>query len=124
MIISNEKILTDIHQLRGLANRELPIKASYALAKNITKMESELKLYNKEREKFINKYAEKDEEGNVKADEAGQIVFKDPEGWDKDIKELLAIENDIDIHKFPIEALGDCNISASELMLIDYMIEG
>ena len=124
MKISNERLINDYPALSKIANKELPIKASYAIAKNLAKIESEIKIYEKERNKLIEKYAEKDDEGKVKADESGQIAFIDSKGWAKDIKDLLTIENEIDMHKFSIEAFGDCNISASELMLIDYMIEG
>ena len=56
------------------------------------KIEDELEIYYKEREKLIDKYAEKDENGNVKVDESGFVFLRDKEGWDKEIKELLAIE--------------------------------
>ncbi|MGB4155862.1 MAG: hypothetical protein WBI88_09450 [Caldicoprobacterales bacterium] len=36
---------------------------------------------------------------------------------------LLAIENDIKIHKFPIDVLEGYNMSPAELMVIEYMIE-
>lgn len=123
MKLSNEKILADIAKLREISKKELPIKASYAIAKNMKKIEDELEIYYKEREKLIDKYAEKDENGKIKIDETGFIVFRDTEGWDKEIKELLAIENDIKIHKFPIDVLEGYNMSPAELMLIEYMIE-
>lgn len=123
MKLSNEKILADITNLREISKKVLPIKASYAIAKNLKKIEDELEIYYKEREKLIDKYAEKDENGNVKIDETGFIVFRDKEGWDREIKELLAIENDIKIHKFPIDVLEGYNMSPAELMLIEYMIE-
>lgn len=125
MKLSNERLINDASKLAQLSQKKLPIKASYAIAKNISKIESELKIYNREREKLIDKYSKKDEKGNPVADEAGQIVFCEgcKEQWDKDIKELLAIENDIDIHKFPIAALEGYDMTPAELMLIDYMIE-
>lgn len=123
MKLSNEKILADIAKLMEISKKVLPIKASYAIAKNMKKIEDELEIYYKEREKLIDKYAEKDENGNIKIDETGFIVFRDKEGWDREIKELLAIENDIKIHKFPIDVLEGYNMSPAELMLIEYMIE-
>lgn len=123
--LSNERMLEDIQKLGEIANRELPVKASYAIAKNISKIEAELKVYDKERKKLIEKYAEKDDKGNVKSDEHGNVVFKEDckEQWNRDIKELLAIENDIDINKFNINELDGYKMTPAELMLIDYMIE-
>lgn len=126
MKISNERIVSDLTKLREISEKQLPIKVSYAIAKNINKIESELKIYNSEREKLIDKYAEKDEKGNLISHPNGNVKFKDDciELWNKEVKELLAIENEIDIHKFSIDLLEGYNtLSAADLMAIDYMIE-
>lgn len=123
--LTNERLLNDAPQLRELINRQLPIKASYAIAKNVAKIEAELKIYTGERAKLIEKYVEKEEDGKVKSDDEGQIIFKEgcKEQWEKDIKELLAIENEVEIHKFNLAELEGHSMKPSELMLIDYMIE-
>lgn len=127
MKLSNERIINDATALGTLSRRELPVKVSYAIAKNIAKIERELKIYTNERVKLIDKYALKDKKGNVKADDNGQIIFKDgcKEKWDKDIRDLLDIEVEVDIHKFKLDELinSGCSMTPSELMLIDYMIE-
>lgn len=124
MKLSNRRILEDIQKLGGIAQKQLPVKVSYAIAKNISKIESELKVYSAERDKLIDKYSQKDEEGKVKTDENGQIDFGGYEKeWENDINDLLTIENDIDIHKFSVNELSGFNISPAELQTIDYMIE-
>jgi len=124
MKLSNERILNDSAKLSQIAQKELPVRVSYAIAKNIIKFQAELKTYNTEREKLIEKYSIKDENGHTVADENNQIKFQ-PDlvlDWNKDIKELLSIENQIDIHQFSIDALNGYNMTASDLMLIEYMI--
>lgn len=123
MKLSNQKLLENVQKLSGVAQKQLPVKVSYAISKNISKIESELKVYDKERQKLIEKYGEKDEQDKVVVDEKGQIKFKDKDSWDKDIKALLDIENEIDIHKFSIDELNGFNISPAELQAIDYMID-
>ena len=125
MKISNEKILKTINKLVEISQRQLPVKVSYAIAKNITKIENELKVNEKERQKLIDQYALKDEKGEIKADDKGQIIFKEDckEKWDIDIQDLLNIENDIDFHKFKIEQLEGYSMTPAELIIIDYMIE-
>lgn len=125
MKLSNERILNDAPILAQISQKQLPLKASYAIAKNIAKIESELKIYNKEREKLIEKYSEKDSEGKIAINENGHVKLKEEyiNDWNRDIKELLAIENDISIHKFPISVLEGHDMAPAELMLIDYMIE-
>lgn len=125
MKLTNKKILNDAMTIGAISNKELPIKVSYALAKNISKIEKELEIYNKEREKLIEKYSVKDESGKTVIDENNQIKIQDIhlEDWNKDIKELQGIEVEIDIHRFKLEELNGYNMTPAELMAIDYMIE-
>ena len=56
MKLTNRKIVNDANLLGNLTHKQLPIKVSYAIAKNISKIEKELEIYNKERQKLIDKY--------------------------------------------------------------------
>lgn len=127
MKLTNRKIVNDANFLGTLTNKQLPIKVSYAIAKNVSKIEKELEIYNKERQKLVDKYCIKDEKGNNKIDENNQLKIADEnlDGWNKSINELLDIEIEIDVHKFSKEDLfnSNCEMTPSELMLIDYMIE-
>lgn len=125
MKLSNRKILETIDGVRALGGKQLPVKVSYALAKNINKLENDAKLYEKERFKLLEKYCGLDEDGNIKADENGEAIFKDGcrEQWNNDIKELMDFENEIDIHKFKLDQLEGYVLSPSEIMVIEYMIE-
>lgn len=126
MKLSNEKILNDAAKLSEISQKMLPVKASYAIAKNIAKLDVELKIYNAERNKLIEKYSQKDEQGKPIVVENNQVKLQEEclEDWSRDIKELLEIENDIDIQKFSINVLKDRDMTPAELVLIDYMIEG
>lgn len=125
MKLTIRKILNDTNSLITISQKQLPVKVSYAIAKNIKKLESELKIYNKEREKLINKYCIKDDEGKNVIDEDNNLKIADEhlETWKKEINELTDIEVDIDIHKFNLDSLLDYDMTPAELMIIDYMIE-
>lgn len=127
MKLTNRKIVNDANFLGTLTNKQLPIKVSYAIAKNVSKIEKELEIYSKEKQKLVDKYCIKDENGNNKIDENNQLKIADEnlDDWNKSINELLDIEIEIDIHKFNINDLLNSNLdmTPSELMLIDYMIE-
>lgn len=124
--LSNERVVNTINALSKLNNAQLPIKVAYAISKNVNKIESELKVYNTEKAKLVNKYGEKDKEGKLKVGENGNVPLKEEhiEDYNRDIKELLSIENEIDIHMIQLDDLlnSDYNISPSELMTIDFMI--
>ncbi len=125
--LTNERILNDANGLGQLTQMKLPTKVSYAIAKNIDKIQSVLKIYNDEKQKLIDQYSVKDEDGKTLIGEDNQIRIQEEflSNWSKDIKELNEIENDIDIHKFDVNALlnSTCEMSPGEFMLIDYMIE-
>ncbi|MEG2246299.1 MAG: DUF1617 family protein [Peptostreptococcaceae bacterium] len=127
MKLTNRRIVENTSFLANLSNTQLPIRVSYAIAKNISKIEKELKIYNSERQKLLDKYCIKDDDGKNKIDEDNQLKIADEnlEDWNKEINELLDIEVDIDIHKFNVDDLlnSNCLLAANELMLIDYMIE-
>ena len=127
MKLTNRKIVNDSNFLGVLMHKQLPVKVSYVISKNVSKIEKELDIYNKERQKLLDKYCVKDEEGENIIDENNQLKIADKnlETWNKDINELLDIEIDIDIHKFNVNDLlnSNCEMTVSELMLIDYMIE-
>jgi GTPase Era involved in 16S rRNA processing len=127
MKLTNRKILNDSNFLRGLIHKQLPIKVSYAIAKNVSKIEKELEIYNKERQKLLDKYCVKDEKGNLVIDESNNYSIEEEyiDICNKELNELLDIEVDIDIHKFKLNDLLQCNleVSPADLSLIDYMIE-
>ena len=126
MKLSNEKILNTINVLGKLNNSQLPIKVAYAISKNINKIECELKAYNTEKAKLIDKYGEKDAEEKLKVDAQGNVNIKKEciEDWNKDMAELLSIENEVNIHMIQLGDLfnSNCNITPAELSAIDFMI--
>jgi len=124
MLLTNRRMVSDTNRLSELSKKALPVKVSYAIAKNMGKVEAELISYNAERKKLIDQYAIK-ENGEVVVGENGQIdIAKESiEAWNKDINDLLDIEVEVVIHKFSIESFGDISMTISELMLIDYMVE-
>ncbi|MBP1889876.1 hypothetical protein J2Z53_001459 [Clostridium moniliforme] len=122
--LTNKEILEKVGMLGEVSRKSLPVKVSYAIGKNIGKIESELKHYNNEREKIVEKYCEKDEEGNLKIENGNYVIKEDEkENWEKDMKELQDIEVDVDVHKFKLELLNGYDMTASEMMCIDFMIE-
>lgn len=124
MKLSNRKIVNVINGIGPIATMSMPVKASYAISKNIIKLEKEAEIYNIEREKLLDKYAEKDEEGKL-ITEGGNINIKAEciTDWNRDITELLNIEVEVDVHTFNVEHLINCNMSVEEIKLIDFMIE-
>lgn len=122
--LTNKEILERVPVLAELRARKLPVKVSYAIAKNIDKIERELKIYNQEREKIVNEYCLKDEHGELKI--TGNQFDIDPnriKEFNKEIDDLQSILVELDIHKFNINLLEGFEMTPDELINIDFMIE-
>lgn len=127
MKLTNKVLINSINTLSKLNNMELNIKISYAIAKNINKLEKELEVYNNEKKKLIEKYSIKDEKGDIKVNDDGTVNIQEDkvQDWNININELGEIENEIDLYFINIDDLlkCNCNITPSEINSISYMIE-
>lgn len=125
MKISNERLVESTAVFSKLVNLDLPIKVSFLISKNAKKIQSELEVYDAEKQKLIDKYSVKAEDGTTKVNENGTVTINQEfiEDWNKDIVDLLQCENDIDLILIDSNDLFNCNcnITPRELMLIDYM---
>lgn len=111
-----------ISSFSKLVNKELPIKLSYRLSKLIKLLASEHELFNQNKNEIIKKYAEKDEEGNIKQLENGRVDIINMQSYQNEIGELYEISFNIDFDKIKIDDLADINISVQDLLYLDKFI--
>lgn len=125
MKLTNQELLNSIPTLQKLSQKQLPIKVSYTISKNIKAIEEELKIYEEERQKLIKKYAELDKEGKPKVNDNGNYIIKQENQLDfnKEVLELLNIETDVNISKIDLNALEGLKISPSELTSVNFLIK-
>ena len=125
MNIKAKQLMDSVDVLKRITDTIMPISLSYKLAKNIMKIEEELVILNKEKQKLIDKYGEKDEDGNIKSDESGRIKILDISAWMVEYSALEDLEIDIDLTIIPEEDLLSCkdlNVTPSDIISISYMI--
>ena len=124
MKLTNNVIVNSIEALKNLSCKELDVKTSFKIAKNIKVIDEISNIFVEEKRKLVSKYGTKDKEGNLKVDDNGvaEIDKDNLEEWNRSYAELLEIENDIDIEKIKLSDL-DIRVSPQELLAIEYMIE-
>lgn len=124
MKLKNSILIESVDILGKLNNAVLPVRASYKLAKSLKEIESELVIFNEQKQKLINKYGKKDKDGNVEVGENGMIDIEDISGWSVEYNDLLGLEVDLNLLKIDANDLfeSDFKISAIELSKIDYLI--
>ncbi|MDD4781936.1 MAG: hypothetical protein PHT02_15225 [Tissierellia bacterium] len=111
--------------LTKLLTKELSIKTSYKLSKLGKLIIDEYKLFEETRMKIIDKYGDKDEEGNIiQNDNKITIPKENLDSFNKEFNELMDIEVKFDFEPISIDKLGEINISPIDLMVLgDFIVE-
>lgn len=118
-------------QRPSITDQTLPSKLSYAIGRNVKKLEEEVRSYNEERGKICKRLAEKDEEGNpIAKDGKYDISEENKKILDEELDALLDTDIDVDIHTVDIDPILDlCDAAeryhvptARELMTLEFMI--
>ncbi len=119
-------------QRPSITDQTLPSKLSYAIGRNVKKLEEEVRSYNEEREKICKRLAEKDEEGNpITKNGKYDISEENKQIIDEELNALLDTDIDVDIHMVDIDPILDqCDAAeryhvptARELMTLEFMIK-
>lgn len=124
MKLNNEKIVSLFSTLASLKEIKLPVKASFAIKKNMLKMEKVVVAFYEEHNNMVDKYCERDENNDVKIID-GKYIVKNKEEWNRDIKALLEIENEIDLHFIELTDLLNSNaeLTTQELNNLEIILK-
>ena len=106
------KLLKLVSTLQTLASKELPLRASYSIAKFLSQTQSDIAFFNNRLATFLSAYSEKDEEGNFKYSEDNNGIVIDPAHMDECASEMQ------DINNFEVET-PELKIYYSDLEKID-----
>lgn len=123
--ITLEQLVNSTDGLKGLSQKTLKARPAYAIAKILKAAEAEITSFNDARMNLIKQYGEKDETGELKSDENGNVhipseVLAD---FNKELQELLATEIEINANKIRIDDIGDVEFTAAEMAQLDDFIE-
>ena len=128
MKITNRQIVNIFSGMPEIKSKRLPVKLGFAINKNMSAMKGTAESYDAERAKILYKYGEKDSVGKARV-ENGEYILKDKEGFREEMKELLGIENEIQIHMVSLDEIAKCDderfdpLTLDELSLLEFMIE-
>ena len=128
MKIKNGQIVNFINGVMNLKEKKLPIKLGYAITRNIKIMDPIATSYEEERQKILGKYAEKDDSGKFKVED-GSYIISDILGYEREMEELLEIENEMQLHTVTFDEIEKCDLeqfdalSVQDMTLLDMMLE-
>lgn len=131
MKITNRQVIEFINNVSAnkLASKRLPVKVAYAISRNLDKMNNIITSYETARKTLLDQYAEKDEEGKAKVKDGNYVIQEDQkQAFSDEMKELLEVENEIDLHTINIDEVEKCDtdkydsLTTADLMTLDVMI--
>ena len=121
-MITNDTLISSLEGLRDLGAKDLPIKTSFKIAQIMVKVNVAAKAFDIAREKLVEKYGAKREDGSLDLKPNGQIPLLDGIGYQRDLNELLALDSELDIASFSLSELGDISVKASTLASLHWLI--
>ena len=123
--MKNKEIIEHINQLSAFTKEKLPVKLSFAVAKNLNKLREHYKDYEEERNKLLDLYNVKDnkKEPAYKATGNIEIAKESVTDWNKDATELLEIEVEVEVHEVDFVVIEQLELSVADAEAIRFMIK-
>lgn len=123
--ITLEQLLNSTDGLKGLSQKQLKARPAYAISKILKAADAEMTTFNDTRMELIKKYGEKDETGELKSDENGNVHIVDEmlSTFNKELQDLLSTSIDINANKIRIDDIGDVEFTPAEMAQLDEFIE-
>lgn len=105
--------------LQEVKNKKLPIKVSFILSRNMKKLEDIVSDIDAQRKLLIEKYAEKDENGNVKVGENEQVKINDIGAFLSQMENMLEADINIILDGLTLEDIESCEADGYDKLTVD-----
>ena len=118
-------------ELAGVKAKKLPVKMSFILSRNLKKMEEVVSDIDGKRNDLLGLYGEKDDNGQLKVGENGEITVPAPDVpkfW-ADMGEVLNADIDITLDKVSMSDVEKCDqdgydaLTVEEVGALEIMLE-
>ena len=116
--VALSEIMDFYKQVDSLSNKTIPLKGAFKINRLKKDLEKDYTFYQEKFKDILEKYAEKDENGQIKISEDGQqiaIIDGMVDSCTKEITELETMMVEIDNYDLVIEDLGDIECTPDEL---------
>lgn len=104
-----------------IKEKEMSIKTAYKFSKLISRLDTEIKFYQKKFQSILEKYGEKDEKGNFKLTEDKKGVVIKQENLlvcQKEVEELHNLDIEISEADFTLDELDSLNVTIQEMNIM------
>lgn len=123
--ITLEQLINSSDGLKALSQKPLKARCAYTVGKLLKAADVEISNFNETRMELIKKYGEKDENGELKQDEQGNVHIGTEfvNHFNDELNELLNTTIDINSNKIKIEDLESVNFTPAEMTQLEDFIE-
>lgn len=110
-----QRIYTELGNTLG---KRLPMKVGFIINRNIKKMQPIIDDLNKARDEAVDKYGERDADGNLVIGENGSIKIPDAVAFTEAMAEVLDADIEIEFDKFSMEDLEKCELDGYDKLTV------
>ena len=129
IIVKNSQLNTEtVNALNFLIDLDIKASTSFRLSRIIKEISSIVEDKLKMEKRILDKWVEKDEDGNPKQalDNNGQVIegavnLTDPESFTQEMQSLMDIENEIPFEKINFEDLELQTAKVKDLMKLEFL---
>lgn len=123
--IKTSVLINSTEVLQKLAKTELKAKIAWQVARVLRAVEEEFQTFNDTRLALINKYGEKDANGELIADENNNCKIPPAHlaAFNKELNDLLNEEISINANKIKIENLENLDFTPADMGILEYYID-
>jgi len=121
MILQLGEIRSMIEVLPVLMEEKLPVKTAYWLARALQELSRKFEPFETARKNLVNKYAEKDEAGELIVD-GDTYVIDDMEAFQAEFATLAEQEVEIKYNPLTLDQLGDIQVKGTDIFKLGRLI--
>jgi len=122
MRLKLEEAVRAAQSLPIILDREIPAREAFLFARLSAQLSQELKIFEETRFKLIEKYGERDDNGNL-IQEDNHYKISDPEAFQKEYNELLNHEIEVTFDPIDISRLDGINFKPRDLINLSVLLK-
>ena len=108
--------------LKKIVDKPFKGNIAFKISRLAREIGKEINLFEKEQNKILQRYAQRDKEGNIIYTEDKYLKISSPEEYNEEIKKLIESRIEINVEKIPYEFLDTIEISPADLIILDCVI--
>ena len=119
------QLINSTEMLQKLAKQDFTAKMAWQIARLLKAAEAEIQSFNETRMTLINKYGEKDENGQLITDEIGNCKIDEASvaEFSAQLNDLLETQVEINANKIRMEDLAEVKFTPGEIGLLEPYLE-